>query len=253
MFQQALTRLRSRLTMFSPAAARSADARHGADLVNRVMEKKLTYLSEAKLRSIAASCREIDRLRVPGCAIEAGCALGGSAIVIVKSKQLDRPLRVFDVFGQIPPPTAEDPPEVHERYKVIREGRSEGIGGDAYYGYESNLLDRVINNFNSFGISLEENAVEFIQGLIDETMVIDGPVAFAHIDLDWYAPVSTSLKRIVPWLSDRGSIILDDYHYYGGCRRAVDEYFAQISDDFLFNDSAGAMKITRQRSSLNRE
>jgi O-methyltransferase len=130
---------------------------------------------------------------------------------------------------------------------VISEGKSQGIGGNTYYGYEDNLLDRVIHNFNSCGVDLQENSVELVKGLIDETMIIDGPVAFAHIDLDWFAPVSTALQRIVPWLSQHGSIILDDYHYYGGCRRAADEYFTRISDDFRFDDVSGAMKITRLR------
>ena len=46
---------------------------------------------------------------MPGIFVEAGCALGGSTIVIAHAKEQERPLRVYDVFDMIPPPTAEDP------------------------------------------------------------------------------------------------------------------------------------------------
>ncbi|MEY4519181.1 MAG: hypothetical protein RLZZ499_1780 [Cyanobacteriota bacterium] len=55
-------------------------------------------------------------------------------------------------------------------------------------------------------------------------MVVEQPVAFAHIDVDCYKPVLTSLKRIFPNLVVGGSITLDDYHDWGGCRKATDEF-----------------------------
>jgi asparagine synthase (glutamine-hydrolysing) len=61
--------------------------------------------------------------------IEAGCALGGSAILLATVKNRRRPLHLFDVFGMIPAPTAEDTQEVHDRYRTIVEGKSSGIGG----------------------------------------------------------------------------------------------------------------------------
>ena len=216
------------------------------DLVDRVSESKLTYLSRQKLESLALTCQEIERRQIPGCVIEAGCALGGSAIVIASCKESSRLFRVYDVFGMIPPPTEKDPPEVHERYQTIFQGLSEGIGGDKYYGYEPQLLELVVKNLSNFGINTERESVELVQGMVEDTMVLQGSVAFAHIDVDWYSPVLTCLQRIVPRLSKGGSVILDDYHYYGGCRTAVDEYFASDRRGFRFDDSAGSMKITRR-------
>jgi asparagine synthase (glutamine-hydrolysing) len=76
-------------------------------------------------------------------------------------------------------------------------------------------------------------------------MHIDQPVAFAHVDVDWYEPVSTCLERIFPRLVEGGSIILDDYHDWGGCRKAADEYLRGIAGQFALDDSAGSMKIIR--------
>jgi asparagine synthase (glutamine-hydrolysing) len=84
-----------------------------------------------------------------------------------------------------------------------------------------------------------------IEGLVQETMVITEPVVFAHIDVDWYDPVKTCLQQIWPNLVKGGSLILDDYHDWGGCRKATDEYFRNFVGEFSTDDSYGSMKITR--------
>jgi len=217
-----------------------------SNLIKNVIDKKLTYLSREKLESLALTCQEIQKRQIKGLVIEAGCALGGSSIVIAKCKESFRPFHVYDVFGMIPPPTGKDPLEVHERYQTIFQGFSEGIGGDKYYGYEPQLLNMVVENLSNFGVDIEKENVEFIQGLVEDTMRLQGPVAFAHIDVDWYSPVLACLQQIIPRLSKGGSVVLDDYHYYGGCRAAVDEYFASNERDFKFDDSSGSMKISRK-------
>lgn len=109
-----------------PLAGLAPEAR---DLITQVRAKNLTYLSEKKLACLAHACRELEADRVPGVFIEAGCALGGSSILLARLKQADRPMRVYDVFGMIPPPTDDDPPEVHARYQTIKDGASQGLTG----------------------------------------------------------------------------------------------------------------------------
>ena len=91
--------------------------------------------------------QELEQGRVVGSVIEAGCALGGSAIVLAASKTKARPMYVYDVFGTIPPPSDADGEDVLRRYEEIVAGRSKGIGGDAYYGYEENLQAKVRASF----------------------------------------------------------------------------------------------------------
>jgi hypothetical protein len=181
-------------------------------LVNRIKSKKLTYLSNTKLESLVNCIRSIEKVEVPGIFIEAGCALGGSTILISSLKGDQRPLRVYDVFGMIPPPTEDDTDDVHQRYERIKQGRSRGIGGDRYYGYESDLYQIVRSNLTEFGIDCEAKNVSLIKGLLQDTMTIDQPVAFAHIDVDWYEPVKVSLERVVPMLSVGGCLVVDDYY-----------------------------------------
>lgn len=218
------------------------------ELISRIRARNLTYLSDSKLASLANTCRSIEESNLPGIFLEAGCALGGSAISIASLKKDERPLFVYDVFGMIPPPTSEDTQDVHDRYQTIVEGKSQGIGDDKYYGYEENLYDIVRSNLTSFGIDCEKQGVSLVQGLLQDTMKIDRPVAFAHIDVDWYEPVKTSLERIFPNLTVGGSIILDDYHDWGGCRKATDEFLQGVTGKFVLDDSAGSMKVTKVKS-----
>ena len=220
----------------------------GRELISRIRSRKLTYLSDKKLASLLSTCRVIEEANLPGIFLEAGCALGGSAILIATIKNFERPLFIYDVFGMIPPPTKEDTQDVHDRYRTILEGKSIGIGGDKYYGYQENLYDLVQSNLKSFGINCEGQSVSLVKGFVQDTMKIDQSVAFAHVDVDWYEPVITCLKRVFPNLVVGGSIILDDYHDWGGCRKATDEYLREVIGQFVLDDTAGSMKITRVRS-----
>lgn len=204
------------------------------EIIGRVREQGLSYLGENALFDLYDQVRRVEEQQIDGLLIEAGCALGGSAILIADAKKRDRPLAVYDVFGMIPPPSDQDEEDVHARYQEIVTGESKGIGGATYYGYEEDLLSKVRANFAAEGYPLEEHRVRLIQGLFQDTLHIDEPVAMAHIDGDWYESVMTCLERIEPYLVTGGVLIIDDYDAWSGCRKAVDDYFADKSAQYEF-------------------
>jgi asparagine synthase (glutamine-hydrolysing) len=51
-------------------------------------------------------------------------------------------------------------------------------------------------------------------------------VAVAHLDGDWYESTLTCLECIVPYLAPGGCLVIDDYDHWSGCRKAIDEFFA---------------------------
>jgi len=195
------------------------------ETIARVRAEHLTYLRPANLRTLAAAVVEIERDKLPGLIVEAGTARGGSAIVLAAAKAPERPMKVYDVFGMIPPPGEHDGPDVHERYEAIAGGRAHGVAGTTYYGYRDELYEEVTESFTRLGVPAVAHNVELIKGLFEDTIVLDEPVAFAHLDGDWYESTMTCLTRIAPLLVPGGRIVLDDYHAWSGCRRAVDEYF----------------------------
>lgn len=203
-------------------------------IVRAVRADSLTYLDHAALDDLFTRVRTIETEGREGILIEAGCALGGSAIVIATAKSRQRPFFVHDVFGMIPPPSDRDESDVQERYAVIRSGRSRGLQGNKYYGYEDNLLDKVSENFRRHGVPLEANTVHLVRGLFQETLHVSEPVALAHVDGDWFESVMTCLQRIEPHLTEDGVIVIDDYDDWSGCRKAVDEYFSDKRDRYEF-------------------
>jgi len=207
-------------------------------MVQRVRREKLTYLSTAALCDLHDLVRAIGERGVTGCIIEAGCALGGSAIVLADAKPVETPLHVYDVFGMIPPPDDNDGDDVHHRYRLIASGAALGIDGDRYYGYEPNLKIRVIEHFRKLGLPVDRHHVELHSGLFEDTLHPAAPVALSHIDGDWYRSVLTCLERIWPWLIVGGVLVIDDYDSWSGCRRAVNDFFASRKAECRFERRA---------------
>lgn len=203
-------------------------------VITGVLRDKLTYLDDRALMDLYETIQELEAKAVPGLLVEAGCALGGSAIVIADAKLKTRTMYVYDVFGMIPPPGEQDGEDVHNRFEVIQSGHATGIGGRPYYGYEDNLKEKVETNFSKFNLPLVENNIHLVKGLFQDTIKISEPVAFAHIDADWYESVKTCLERIEPYLSTGGVLVIDDYDAWSSCRKAVDEYFDEKKREYLF-------------------
>lgn len=220
----------------------------------KVRRDRLTYLSREKMKRIEAAVAGLDRAGVAGAFVEFGVALGGSSIVLATAAQrTGRAFHGFDVFGMIPPPTANDTADVIERYEIIRGGKSEGIGGDDYYGYRSDLLADVRASIARFGLGAYP-ALRLHKGLFEDTWPASGigSVAFAHVDCDWFDPVTYCLNALLPVLSLGGVIVLDDYHDYESCRRATDEFLARTGD-FTMDDGPNLiLRRTEVSSSLPR-
>ena len=208
-------------------------------LIHAVRTRRLTYLSVGALQDLAWSAAALDRHGLPGEIIEAGTALGGSAVVLCRTKAPDRPARLFDTFEGMPEPSRRDGADVHARFEAIRSGLASGIGGDAYYGYRGNLRETVQATLQSMGVDLRRDHTQLVQGLFQDTLVVSGPVALAHVDADWYDSVDTCLRRVHPALVPGGRFVIDDYGTWSGARQAV--------DDFLAGPGRHAYRVERRR------
>lgn len=198
-----------------------------AEIIDAVLARRLTYLSAGALEDLADVVAEAEASDLPGAVVEAGTALGGSAVVLGVAKSANRPLLLFDVFGTIPPPSARDGEDVKQRYDRISRGEAVGIGGDDYYGYRQDLRGDVERTLASFGLDSARDHIRFVKGLYQATMPVGEPVAVAHLDCDWYESVATCLAGVEPTLSAGGRFVIDDYDTWSGCRTAVDEFMGK--------------------------
>lgn len=201
-------------------------AQQAEQMIASIRAANLSYCGRPKLENIAESMLDVRSRGVPGAYLEAGVALGGSAILIGLLKPEKATLGLYDVFGMIPPPGENDEEDSHKRYEEIRSGTSKGLGEDTYYGYVEDLLSVVKSNLRRFDLEPEGGSIHCIPGLFENTLYPESSIAFAHIDCDWYDSVKVCIDRIAPRLSPGAIMIFDDYSSYAGCKRAVDEWLA---------------------------
>lgn len=206
----------------------------GVEVIKKVRQDKLTYLNESALTDLFLATQKASANNQEGIIIEAGCALGGSALVIASGKNRGQEFLIYDTFEMIPPPSTDDGEDSQNRWEEISSGNSKGLFGDTYYGYLDNLKEKVEDNFTKYGFPVQDNNIKLIKGLFEDTMAINKPVAMAHLDCDWYESVMTCLKEIEPNLIHGGILVIDDYEDWSGCKKAVDEYFADKKDQYEF-------------------
>lgn len=212
----------------------------------RVWWAGLSMLGLRSLLELQETVARIDAMGVPGALIEAGVARGGSAIVLAAARCTSRHVYLYDTFEGIPAPSQKDGAAAQQRYEVIRSGRAEGRRGQLYYGYDKDLQRSVANALQRFGFPPEESQIHLVKGFYQDTLYPPETVALAHLDCDWYESVKTCLERITPALAPGGVLVVDDYDYWAGCRRAVDEFFEDKQDQFLFV-RRGRLHIVRRR------
>jgi len=88
-------------------------------------------------------------------------------------------------------------------------------------------LAEVKNNFLKNRI-LDKN-IFFIKGKIEDTgrnlPFKLKKISILRIDNDFYESVYASLKYLFPLLVKNGVLIIDDYGYWKGAKKAIDKYF----------------------------
>jgi asparagine synthase (glutamine-hydrolysing) len=213
-----------------------------------VREEGLTYLGPDRLGRLEGALREVLDQDVTGDVVEFGIALGGSAIVLARmASAAGRRFQGFDLFGMIPAPRSEkDDDTSRARYAVIASGQSTGLNGAVYYGYRSDLYEEVRASFERHGLPVDGEKVALHKGLFEDTVpgLLSPAIALAHVDCDWYDPVSFCLQRLADRVAPGGIVLLDDYNDYGGCRTAAQEFLA-ARPDYAFE--AGPNAILRRK------
>lgn len=72
-------------------------------------------------------------------------------------------------------------------------------------------------------------------GPLEETLPNEAPerVAILRLDLDNYESMRLALESLFPRVSPGGVVLIDDYGWWDGARKAVDQYFEEADDRFF--------------------
>lgn len=152
---------------------------------------------------------------INGAIVECGSWNGGyAAMMNIASEQCDkrRDVWLFDSFEGLPKPGTED--VTYEGKK----GKLSAAKGDI------RLAEKVLSK-------VEENRKHIVEGWFQETFSTSIPqidaIAFLHLDCDFYDSTRYCLEQLYPLLSPGALVLVDDYSYYLGCKKAVDEFLEQ--------------------------
>ncbi len=174
-----------------------------------------TMVGLRRLDNIQACVEDVLRNNVPGDLLEAGVWRGGAAIfmkaVLDRYGVVDRAVWLADSFAGLPKPNQSKYPA--------------DTGYDlSDVGYLKVDLEEVKANFKRFGL-LDAN-VKFLEGWFSETLP-NAPIrrlAVLRLDADLYESTMDALAGLYHRVSAGGYVIIDDYHPWPNCRRAVDEF-----------------------------
>ena len=92
-------------------------------------------------------------------------------------------------------------------------------------------LEKVKQNYNK-NTKLNKN-LTCVKGQVEKTLKIKKnlpkKISILRIDTDWYESTKVELEILFPLLSKNGFLIIDDYGYWSGAKKAVDNYFQKKS------------------------
>ena len=201
--------------------------------------KDFTMTSKERMYALYKSVEYLIKAGIPGDFIECGVWKGGSTMLIARTlldlKVSDRKIYLYDTFeGMTQPKDCDYRIENNERAKDL-------LQQEQVKCYAS--LAEVEENMASTKYPRENLC--FVKGKVEETIPKTTPskIALLRLDTDWYESTKHELEHLFPLLSKNGVLIIDDYGYWAGSKKAVDEYFS--NNPILLNriDSEGRLGI----------
>ena len=187
-------------------------------------DERLVAILDAVSYAVAAGVR--------GAFVECGVWRGGSVLAMVLQLERlgvsDRDIWLYDTFEGMTAPTTRDTSRFSEP-ALATWRRARETGGRAWewvFGREMFDIDSVRSLLAGTGYPGER--VHFVEGPIEKTVPGEMPASMAllRLDTDWYESTRHELIHLYPHLEQGGVLIIDDYGHWDGCRKAVDEYFA---------------------------
>jgi hypothetical protein len=177
--------------------------------------------SPARVAAVCAAVRHVETNEIPGAFVECGVWKGGSSMAAALTFKAPRQLFLFDTFEGMTAPTD---PDRHAGSGESAAGMLQDSDKDALIWCRA-PLEEVKRNMASTGYPPDR--VTYVKGKVEETIPAAAPahIAILRLDTDWYASTRHELEHLYPRLAPGGVLIIDDYGYWAGARKAVDEYF----------------------------
>jgi O-methyltransferase len=238
--------LRRILAPAEPASTKFYDIDPWTTNIIRIV-RPFTMTSDERVAALCNAVRYIVRSNIPGGIVECGVWRGGSmmaaALTLLDAGESSRKLHLFDTFDGMPPPTAAD--RAAKTGKLASVLLNEASKSSNIWAYAH--IEDVRTNLTSTGYPTENLC--FVKGKVEDTIPSAAPsqIAVLRLDTDWYESTKHELIHLFPRVSSGGVLIIDDYGFWEGARKAVDEYIDGNKIPILLNriDDTGRIAVKR--------
>lgn len=166
-----------------------------------------TVVGTERMGVLFTSVLQANRQGVPGDIVECGVLNGGSAAVLASHMGPNRKIWLYDSFMGLPDTVPQD-----------------GDKAKREVGTAIGSIERVQEVMAKVGVSNDRYIIR--PGWFKDTFELPKPdiVAVLHLDADWYESTLLGLETFYNRVPDGGWIVLDDFGYWEGCRKAFYEF-----------------------------
>jgi hypothetical protein len=182
---------------------------------------------------------------IEGVCVECGVERGDVEMMWINELQKHNQVRdiyLFDTFAGLTPPDERD-------YGLLNGWTANDVNSCwEYHKIDTNTngwcycpLADVKSRLTSTGYP--ENKIHYVVGDVKNTLEdaknIPEKIAILRLDTDWYESTKIELEKLYNNVTPGGLIIIDDYYYWAGQRKAVDEFFTNlgVKCDFIQTSS----------------
>jgi len=216
------------------------------EIIARV--RPFTQTSAERVAALCAAVEYVVSNRIPGDFVECGVWKGGSSMAAALAFQrlgdTSRALHLYDTFAGMTAPTDLDrrvDSGVAASELMAAQPRTSNIWAVA-------PLAEVKANVATVGYPADR--VHFVEGKVEDTIPNSAPTAISilRLDTDWYESTRHEMEHLYPRISPAGVLIVDDYGWWQGARKAVDEYFSDVPAPPLLcrmDSSGGRIAVKR--------
>ena len=188
--------------------------------------KPYTMTSPERMYSLYKSIEYTLNNDIKGDFVECGVWRGGSsmliALTLLQKGISNRNIYCYDTFEGMSTPTEVDLAHSGESaHQLLSE--QDKLKEDSVWCYSP--LEAVKKNLLSTGYP--EKHLFFVKGKVEDTLPSTTPanISLLRLDTDWYESTRVEMDILYPLLQEQGILIIDDFGFWEGARRAIVEYF----------------------------
>jgi O-methyltransferase len=174
---------------------------------------------------------QIKNNKIQGDFVECGVWKGGNLILfqkMIEKLNIKKKIYAYDTFkGMTEPGKFDFTFEKKDAKKILRTLKKKKVDPKKNIVLAECSLEDVIKNYEK---NTRPNKNLFcIKGPVEETLEIKRnipkKISVLRLDTDWYESTKIELEVLFPLLVKDGILIIDDYGYWNGAKKAVDRYF----------------------------